>query len=94
MEKNEQNALAYLFGGVGLIVLLGGAFGFYNLFYGLIAAFVLWIVGGAIGKVILGILGSIGFIFVLVNIFHFSLVYVIVGTIVIWVVAGTLRRFS
>ena len=92
-EKNEQNALVYLLGGVGVIVSLGGVSGIYNIFYGLISAFVLWIIAGAIGKVVIGILGSVGFIFIFVGIFHFSWAYVLLGTIAIWVIVGTLRRY-
>jgi hypothetical protein len=94
MEKKGQDTLVYLLGGVGLIVLLGGAFGLYNLVYGLIAAFFLWIVGGAIGKAILGIVGSIGFILVLVRLLHFQWTYVLLGTIAIWVIFGALKRYS
>jgi hypothetical protein len=93
MQKNKQNPWAYMLGGMGLMVLLGGLFGLYNIFYGLIAAFFLWIVGGAIGNTIMGIIGSIGFIFVMIGGLHFSWVYVILGTIAIWIIVGTLKRY-
>ena len=93
MKKDKQDPWTYLLGGTGLIVSLGGIFGLYNLFYGLIAAFFLWIVGGAIGNIIMGVIGSVGFIFLMVKIFHFSWVYVILGTVAIWVIAGTLKRY-
>ena len=94
MRRNEQNALTYLLGGLGLIILLGGIFKIYNLNYGLMAAFILWIIGGAIGKAVMGVIGSIGLIFLMVGTFHYSLVYVLLGTIAVWVTAGTLGRYS
>lgn len=45
------------------------------------AAFVLWIIGGAIGKAVMGVIGSIGLIFLMVGTFHYSQVYVLLGTI-------------
>ena len=67
MRRNEQNALTYLLGGLGFIILLGGIFKLYNLNYGLMAAFLLWIIGGAIGKAVMGVIGSIGLIFLMVK---------------------------
>ena len=84
-KKNKQNALIYLLGDTGLIVLLGGAFGFYNFLYGLTAAFILWIIGGAIGKAVMGVVGSVGFIFLMVGSFHYAPAYVLLGTIIVWV---------
>ena len=94
MRRNEQNALTYFLGGLGLIILLGGVFGFYSLLYGLAAAFVLWIMGGAIGKPVMAVIGSVGFIFLMVGTFHYSLACVLLGTIVVWATAGTLGRYS
>jgi hypothetical protein len=91
---NGKNALIYLLGGVGLIILLGSVFRLYNVSYGLIAAFLLWIIGGAIGKPVIGVIGSIGLIFLMVGTFHYSLAYVLLGTIAIWVTAGTFGRYS
>ena len=93
MKKKVQTPWAYMLGGVGLMVLLGGLFGLYNLVYGLIAAFFLWTVGGAIGNTILGIIGSVCFVFVMVKGLHFSWIYVILGTIAIWIIIGTLKRY-
>lgn len=70
-----------MLGGLGLLVLLGGIFEFYNLLYGLAAAFVLWIMGGAIGKPVMAVIGSVGFIFLMVGTFHYSLAYVLLGTL-------------
>ncbi len=94
MRRNEQNALTYLLGGLGLIILLGGLFKLYNLSYGLMAAFILWIVGGAVGKTVMGVIGSVGLILLMVGTFHYSLVYVLLGTIAVWVIAGTFGRYS
>lgn len=94
MRRNEQNALTYFLCGLGLIILLGGVFKLYNISYGLMAAFILWIIGGAIGKAVIGVIGSIGLIFLMVGTFHYSLIYVLLGTIAVWVAAGTLGRYS
>ena len=94
MRRNEQNALTYLLGGLGLIILLGGLFKIYDISYGLMAAFILWIIGGAVGKAVMGVIGSIGLIFLMVGTFHYSLAYVLLGTIAVWVTAGTLGRYS
>ena len=92
--KNGQNALIYLLSGVGLILLLGSVFRLYNVSYGLMAAFLLWIISGAIGKPVIGVIGSIGLILLMVGTFHYSLAYVLLGTIAIWVAAGTFGRYS
>ncbi|MCC7558609.1 MAG: hypothetical protein KO217_07975 [Methanobacteriaceae archaeon] len=48
MRENQRNALLSLIGGIGLLVLLGGLFGLYPFNYGLLGAFVFWIVAGVL----------------------------------------------
>jgi hypothetical protein len=48
MKKNQKNALVYLSGGIGVVVLLGGIFGIYDFRYGLIGFILLIIIANAI----------------------------------------------
>ena len=50
MEKNQTNALAYLSGGLGLVILLGGVFNLYPALYGLLGALILGVTSGAIKR--------------------------------------------
>lgn len=48
MKKNQKDALVYLSGGIGLVVLLGGIFGIYDFKYGLIGFILLIIIANAV----------------------------------------------
>ena len=50
MEDKQINFIMYIIGVVGLIVLLGGAFGLYPIKYGVIGALILWIIAGGYRK--------------------------------------------
>ena len=51
MNKNQKEALVWLLGSIGLIVLLGGIFlHYYDFTYGLIAAIAIWIFAGFIRR--------------------------------------------
>ena len=47
MESNQIDFIMYILGFVGLLVLLSGAFSFYEFKYGLIGAIVVWFIAGA-----------------------------------------------
>ncbi len=47
MDNNQKNFVLYIIGVLGLIVLLGGVFGFYDWKYGLVIAIIIWIIAGA-----------------------------------------------
>jgi len=51
MKNNQKEALAWLLGAIGLLVLLGGIFThLYEFTYGLIAAIAIWILAGFIRR--------------------------------------------
>jgi hypothetical protein len=94
MEKNQTNALAYLSGGLGLVILLGGVFNLYPALYGLLGALILGVTSGAIKRSWSAILGTIGLIVLLSGIFGiYSFVYGLLGAILIWVIVGSLKRY-
>jgi len=47
MEDRQADFLLYVLGFVGLIVFLGGIFGFYDWKIGLIGAIIVWFIAGA-----------------------------------------------
>ncbi len=95
MEENQKNALAYLSGGLGLVVLLGGIFSLYPVLYGLVGALILGIISGAIKRSITAILGTTGIIVLLAGIFGlYTFVYGLLGAVLIWVIAGTLKKYE
>ena len=94
MENNQKNALAYLSGGLGLIILLGGVFNLYPILYGLLGALILGVTSGAIKKSWTSILGTIGLIILLSGILGlYTFVYGLLGAILIWVIAGSLKKY-
>ena len=51
MKKNQKEALVWLLGSIGLLILLGGIFThLYEFTYGLIAAIAIWILAGFIRR--------------------------------------------
>ncbi len=50
MDDKQIDFLMYIVGVVGLLVLLGGAFNFYEFRIGLIVAIILWIIAGAVQR--------------------------------------------
>lgn len=50
MEDRQINFIMYVIGVVGLVVLLGGAFGLYSIKYGVIGALIIWIIAGGYRK--------------------------------------------
>ncbi len=47
MDDNQTGFILYVLGFIGLIVLLGGVFSFYEFKYGLVGAIILWFIAGA-----------------------------------------------
>lgn len=94
MEKNQKNALTYLSGGLGLVVLLGGVFSLYPILYGLLGAFILGVTSGAIKRSWTAILGTTGLIILLAGILgQYTFVYGLLGAVLIWVISGSLKRY-
>ena len=94
MEENKKNALAYLSGGLGLVILLGGVFNLYPVLYGLLGALILGVTSGAIKRSGTSILGTIGLIVLLAGIFGlYTFVYGLLCAILIWVIAGTIKKY-
>lgn len=94
MEENQKNALAYLSGGLGLVILLGGVFNLYPVLYGLLGAFILGVTSGTIKRSGTSILGTTGLIVLLAGILGFyTFVYGLLGAILIWVIAGSLKKY-
>lgn len=94
MEENQKNALAYLSGGLGIVVLLGGIFNLYPVLYGLLGALILGVTSGAIKRSWSAILGTIGLIVLLSGILGlFAFVYGLLGAFLIWVIAGSLKKY-
>ena len=51
MDKNQKEALVWLLGSIGLIVLLVSIFtNFYGFNYGLLAAIIIWIIAGFVKR--------------------------------------------
>jgi hypothetical protein len=95
MKKRLENAITYLAGGLGLIIILGGVFALYSPLYGLIGALLLWVTIGALKRSWTAVLGSIGLIVLFASIFGFyPLVYGVFGAIVIWIISGTLHEYK
>lgn len=94
MEENQKNGLAYLAGGLGLVVLLGGVFNLYPVLYGLLGALILGVTSGTIKKSWTGILCTTGIVILLAGIFGlYTFVYGLLGAILVWVVSGSLKRY-
>lgn len=94
MEENQKNALAYLSGGIGIVVVLGGIFNLYPLIYGLLGAVVFAVISGAIKRSWTGTLGSIGLIVLIAGIFGiYSFTYALLAAVFIWVISGSLKRY-
>jgi hypothetical protein len=94
MEENQKNAMAYLSGGLGIVVLLGGVFGLYPVWYGLLGAFILGVTSGAIKRSWSGIFGTTGLIVLLAGIFGlYPFTYALLGAVIIWVLGGSLKIY-
>jgi hypothetical protein len=94
MENNEKNALAYLTGGIGLVILIGGVFNLYPILYGLLGALILGVTSGVIKRSWTSILGTIGFVFLLSGIFGlYTFVYGLLGAVLVWVIAGSIQKY-
>lgn len=94
MEENQKNALAYLSGGLGVVVLLGCVFGLYSVSYGLLGALILGITSGGIKRSWPAILGSTGLIVLLAGIFGlYPFIYALMGAVLIWVIGGSLKIY-
>ncbi|MCK9152205.1 hypothetical protein [Methanobacterium alcaliphilum] len=50
MDDKQIDFALYILGFVGLLVLLGGAFSFYEFKYGLVGAIIIWFIAGAYRK--------------------------------------------
>jgi len=95
MEENQKNALAYLSGGLGIVILLGCVFNLYPVLYGLIGALILGVIAGAIKRSWTAILGTIGLIILFAGILGiYKFMYGLFGAILIWVIAGTLEKYQ
>lgn len=94
MEENKKNALAYLSGGLGIVVVLGGIFNLYPILYGLLCALVLVVLSGVLKRSWTGTLGCIGLIVLIAGIFGiYSFTYALLGAVFIWVLSGSLKRY-
>ena len=94
MEENQKNAMAYLSGGLGIVVLLGGVFGLYPVLYGLLGALILGVTSGAIKRSWTAILGTTGLIVLLAGIFGlYPFTYALLGAVLIWVIGGSLKIY-
>lgn len=94
MEENQKNALAYLSGGLGVLVVLGGIFNLYPIAYGLLSALVLVVMAGAMKRSWTGSLGCIGLIVLIAGIFGiYSFTYALLGAVFIWVISGSLKIY-
>lgn len=94
MEENKINALAYLSGGLGIVLLLGGIFGLYPVVYGLLGALTLGVISGALKQSLTAILGTTGIIVLLAGIFGlYPFTYAVLAAISIWVVSGSLKKY-
>ena len=95
MEENQKNAMAYLSGGLGIVVLLGGVFGLYPVLYGLLGALILGVTSGAIKRSWTAILGTTGLIVLLAGIFGlYPFTYALLAAVTIWVISGTLKKYN
>lgn len=50
MDDKQLDFVMYIVGVIGLLILLGGIFGFYEFKYGLVGALAVWIIAGAVRK--------------------------------------------
>jgi hypothetical protein len=105
MKKIQREALVSLPAGIGFIVLLVGILTDLIPFtYALVAALVIWILGAVMEKqlkkrktahTIAGVLGIIGFAFLLLGIFTPMLEFLhgLLIAIVFWVITGVVKKW-